>query len=574
MNIGVLRGRSLQIAFAIAAVAALLMSVAAPFVPTRNASAAEPTPAAAACWAATGAVAPSTVSSTADTGATITGLFPRDNIANADCDLVTAGAQPNVPGTSATVPAGGIAPYWVDADDGDGVSTFFTAGAGPAEALAASGDITDGINITVTLSPNGTFTATGTSTMTLACGTPGIVETVDVIVQPGECFGITGPFNISGPGTGGVVTVNTTLDNPAVLGTTQLPQFSVTFTAGAGGAASNINLTNASGFNPISVNLPAGVAPGLGVVSTTYAVSTNDPSLAPVSGVNVRVNTTKGAVSTAPGAGAAPCSPLTAPAGTVIGSEIFVSTGTAGPGAAAFQFCGNPRADIATNPGASLGATVVTATVVSNPVLSKSDNQVISGPPAEMVLAFDPAELSSSAAVLSTTVKATLKDALGNLVGDGTPVVCSSGGIANVTVVATSGGVTTKGVATYQATVSPPINGAVSVACNVPGTSIAASQAIPVAGGDGGGTTPPPTEGCTVTPNSPFISGLNGAVVSGTCPAAEASSAIASDSGKTVQALWALSGGLYKYYLPANPGIDGGLNSFPGPVAAITAVLG
>ncbi len=113
----------------------------------------------------------------------------------------------------------------------------------------------------------------------------------------------------------------------------------------------------------------------------------------------------------------------------------------------------------------------------------------------------------------------------------------------------------------------------INVSAIVPGTSVSATINIPVAGGGGGGT-PPPTDGCTVTPNSPFISGLNGAVVSGTCPAAEAAAAIASDSGKTVQALWALSGGLYKYYLPANPGIDGGLNSFPGPVAAITAVLG
>lgn len=76
-----------------------------------------------------------------------------------------------------------------------------------------------------------------------------------------------------------------------------------------------------------------------------------------------------------------------------------------------------------------------------------------------------------------------------------------------------------------------------------------------------------------VTPNSPYANGLNGAVVQGSGSAAAVAQAIADSSGKAVEALWELTSGQWIFYLPAYPGIDGGLNSFPGPVASIFVVL-
>ena len=89
--------------------------------------------------------------------------------------------------------------------------------------------------------------------------------------------------------------------------------------------------------------------------------------------------------------------------------------------------------------------------------------------------------------------------------------------------------------------------------------------------------TPPSNIGgaCKFTPNGgTYTHGANGVVVEGSCPAAEAARAIQTASGLPVQALWALSGGLWRFYLPQAPAIDGGLIRFPGPLASITAVLG
>ncbi len=82
-----------------------------------------------------------------------------------------------------------------------------------------------------------------------------------------------------------------------------------------------------------------------------------------------------------------------------------------------------------------------------------------------------------------------------------------------------------------------------------------------------------PPMSLSVTPNSPYVMGQNGIVVQGAGPASAAADAIAMGSGRTVQALWRLSGGLWQYYLPATPGIDGGLGMFSSSVSSVVAVL-
>ncbi len=84
---------------------------------------------------------------------------------------------------------------------------------------------------------------------------------------------------------------------------------------------------------------------------------------------------------------------------------------------------------------------------------------------------------------------------------------------------------------------------------------------------------PPPAPGAlTVTPNSPYVTGLNGVVVQGSGPASAVAARIAADSGYGVRALWARVEGQWRFYLPDVPGIDGGLGSFAG-AASILAVL-
>lgn len=84
---------------------------------------------------------------------------------------------------------------------------------------------------------------------------------------------------------------------------------------------------------------------------------------------------------------------------------------------------------------------------------------------------------------------------------------------------------------------------------------------------------PPPSPGAlTVTPNSPYVAGLNGVVVQGSGPASAVAARIAADSGHGVRALWARVEGQWRFFLPDTPGIDGGLGSFAG-AASILAVL-
>ena len=88
------------------------------------------------------------------------------------------------------------------------------------------------------------------------------------------------------------------------------------------------------------------------------------------------------------------------------------------------------------------------------------------------------------------------------------------------------------------------------------------------------GAVTPPAGAVTVTPNSPYVAGANSIVVQGSDTAANVAASIASSSGQTVSALWVYSAGSWRFYLPASPSIDGGLATFPGPVASAFVVLG
>ncbi len=92
------------------------------------------------------------------------------------------------------------------------------------------------------------------------------------------------------------------------------------------------------------------------------------------------------------------------------------------------------------------------------------------------------------------------------------------------------------------------------------------------------GATPPPSltppaDVRRLTPNGAYTVGGNGVVVEGAWTASEVSVAIGAESGRRTVALWQLADGRWLFYLPLTRSVDGGLTSFPGPVAAIVAIL-
>lgn len=77
----------------------------------------------------------------------------------------------------------------------------------------------------------------------------------------------------------------------------------------------------------------------------------------------------------------------------------------------------------------------------------------------------------------------------------------------------------------------------------------------------------------TVTSAGSYLPGLNSVVVEGGGPAAEVARVVARASGMTVRAVWVLQGGIWRFYLPDFPDVDGGLRSFPpSPVAAFVVL--
>lgn len=83
---------------------------------------------------------------------------------------------------------------------------------------------------------------------------------------------------------------------------------------------------------------------------------------------------------------------------------------------------------------------------------------------------------------------------------------------------------------------------------------------------------PGPTGPLTVAPNGPYLAGANGVVVQGGGPASAVATTVSAQSGRPVLAIWALSSGSWRFYLPATPGVDGGLASFPQLSSAIVVL--
>ncbi len=163
------------------------------------------------------------------------------------------------------------------------------------------------------------------------------------------------------------------------------------------------------------------------------------------------------------------------------------------------------------------------------------------------------------APVSSGSITVVLTDSSGNLIGDGT----------SVTLVITAGALlastarTVNGVATFTY-VSPATAQMVNVTALV-GTKTA-SATFNVGGAVAGVV--------TVTPNSPYTSGLNSIVVQGSGSPADVVAVVATASGMTVTVIWVYSTGEWVFFLPATPSIAGGLAIFPGPVASAFVVLG
>lgn len=76
-----------------------------------------------------------------------------------------------------------------------------------------------------------------------------------------------------------------------------------------------------------------------------------------------------------------------------------------------------------------------------------------------------------------------------------------------------------------------------------------------------------------VTPNEPYVAGVNAVVLEGGGAPAVAAAAVAADSDMRVDALWMLVAGEWRFYLPAHPAIDGRLGTLPAsPVAAFVVL--
>ncbi len=77
----------------------------------------------------------------------------------------------------------------------------------------------------------------------------------------------------------------------------------------------------------------------------------------------------------------------------------------------------------------------------------------------------------------------------------------------------------------------------------------------------------------SVTPTGAYVKGANGIVVIGGGAPAAVATKIGADSGRGVEALWMLSAGRWLYFLPAAPGVNGGLSSLPATPVSVLVVL-
>ena len=168
---------------------------------------------------------------------------------------------------------------------------------------------------------------------------------------------------------------------------------------------------------------------------------------------------------------------------------------------------------------------------------------------------------------------ATITDVDGAVVADGTAILWSSstaflllqtaGGAVATTGLGTT---TTNGVITITLIAVGP--GVAQVVANY-GTLVNNNLRVIVSSAsDGSGGA------LAVTPNSPYVAGLNSIVVQGGGTPAAVAVVIATASGLTVTVIWVFSTGQWVFFLPATPAIAGGLTTFPGPLASAFVGLG
>lgn len=92
-------------------------------------------------------------------------------------------------------------------------------------------------------------------------------------------------------------------------------------------------------------------------------------------------------------------------------------------------------------------------------------------------------------------------------------------------------------------------------------------------GGAGSTETAPASTAVRVTSTGPYVRGMNGIVVQGGGEAAAVAVRIASESGRSVMALWLLSAQGWRFHVPDAPDASGGLDELPSGAVAIFALL-
>jgi hypothetical protein len=253
---------------------------------------------------------------------------------------------------------------------------------------------------------------------------------------------------------------------------------------------------------------------------------------------------------------------------------------------------GNSTVDICARPGNALGTRTVT---VQEPTSGRTATATVTyvGPPARVDMRTEiiastggTSALESSQAAVGPAVSiraiVECRDADNRPCADGTGLALAASGAGTVVSAVTT---FTAGRATGIVTTNSEQNASVAITASVAtadGNVVSDAETVnlraaqPTATGTATGTataTATAAPGCTVTPNSPYSSGLNAVVVQGTCTSASAASVIATASGRTVLSIFVLAGGNWLYFLPAFPAINGGLTNFPGPLAsAIVAI--
>jgi hypothetical protein len=564
----------------VAAVASLLFALIAPIVPAPTVEAGPPPPGTPTCM---------------DIATNNDDYFPGapSDCAGGDPDLMDPGNTGQEPQPWAIIPANGsvLALVVIDVDDASG-----------------NPDLTNEVNVTLTTNLGRWLDGSGAGTMTttIGCAIDGTMSNepeLDADVDQTDTTALPSGGTATSGGT--ALSTGDAADNGCLFVSARLQG------TGVGGNAEITASAGAAGASTIPVSLAAVddestdvvISSLIGGVST-HTLTTMDKVISrSITGSYVSPNTSAELTSAVRDAGGngiagqtvifttdrgtlAPFSANTAdpnplcPAGTATTPKtLVVVTGT--NGLAQADLCANTETGTATVTAqaleAALNATPVTVIIAGAPQSCRLSgtgvtNLTTSAVSTQLnITVFDGLNGAGNPVADGTDVALALSgEGTGNNFFDDAPAGWADGGADANVLNDTVSGMTSWPVVSNQ----DPINAAVSVTganntiftCTARLTGESTSTATPT------GTTP--AGACTVTPNSPYAAGLNAIVVQGACTAAQAAASVASGSGRTVLALWVFSAGSWRFFLPAQPTIDGGLNNFPGPVAAAFAVLG